>query len=120
MRPGSVEDDVVIGENVDVERPRPPPPLMGAVAAEGAFDLLRPRQQRLRREPRLGLEAEIDERRLVLDPPRRRRIVGRAGDEAHVLAVAEHRDGMVERVADLADIAAERQQRLSHDASARA
>ena len=35
--------DVVIGEEVDVERARAPAALVGAVAAEGAFDLLRAR-----------------------------------------------------------------------------
>ena len=36
--PGLVERDVVIGEDVDIDRPRAPAPLALAVAAEHPFD----------------------------------------------------------------------------------
>ena len=47
---GIVHCHVVIGDDVDVERARAPAALVGAVAAERAFDLLRARQQRMRRQ----------------------------------------------------------------------
>ena len=53
MRQGQarlVERDIVVGEQVDVDRARPPALLARAVAAERALDLERAGEQRLRRQ----------------------------------------------------------------------
>src|SRR5215468_8927292 len=65
-----LQNEVVIGDEVDIDRPRPPAALLAALASEGALDRLRARQQRARREAGFDRDAEIDERRLVFDPPR--------------------------------------------------
>ena len=49
---GVRQNEVVIGEEVDVERARAPAPLGCAVAAERALDRLRALEQRARREHR--------------------------------------------------------------------
>ena len=48
-------------------------------------------EQRARRQRGLDRDAEIDERRLVVDAPGRRAVVGRARGQPHVVAVAEQR-----------------------------
>ena len=43
-----VEDEVIIGQEIDIEQPRSPPALARAVAPEGSLDRLRAREQCLR------------------------------------------------------------------------
>src|SRR5436190_16053882 len=114
-----VEHHVVIGDEIDVEGTRPPAALVRAVAAEGAFHRLRAPQERMRGERGRDRDAGVYERGLILDAPGWGHVVGRAGGELDLPTVAQRRDGAGERVAHVADIAAERQQRLSHGASAR-
>src|SRR5262249_48673451 len=85
-----------------------------ALASERALDRLRPSQKRAGRQGGFDRDAEIDERRLVFDPPRRRAVVRGAGEKAHVFAVAKSGDRAIERVTHVSNIAAERDERLSH------
>src|SRR5512134_1188026 len=86
-----LDRDVVIGDEVDIERARAPALLVGAVAAEGAFGVLGAGEQRLRRQPGFDRDTAIDEWRLVGDAPWRGRIIGGAGKEPDGVASAEHR-----------------------------
>src|SRR5450830_1649305 len=88
---------------------------MRAVASELQLDCLRARQQIAR--PKFGLDrdAQVDERRLILEAPGRRAVVGRARCQPHLFAVAQQGHGAVENGPAVADIAAKRQQRLGHD-----
>src|SRR5262249_42456154 len=88
--------------------------LAGAVAPECALDLERAGEQVARSERGRDGDAEVDERRLVLDTPRRRAVVGRAREQADHVPVAECRYGAIEGGARVAHVAAERDQRLSH------
>ncbi len=51
---------VVIGDHVEIERPRTPVPLGNAVAAELVFDPVQREQQRVRIEFGLDLDCRID------------------------------------------------------------
>ncbi len=115
---GFVENDVVIRDQVDVDRARAPAPLLRTPSAEGGFDLLRAREQLAWRERGCERDAGIDEGRLVGDAPGRGAVVRRAGEEPD-LPVAQHRHRAVERGAHVAEIAAEREQRFSHAATGR-
>ena len=75
-------------------------------------------EQRLRRSVVETAMAQLTNARLVLDAPRRRSGSRRSGRGGARLAVAECRDGLFERLAHVADVAAERDQRLSHDGGA--
>ena len=108
-----MQDHVVVGQQVDIDRTRAPALLPGTVAAERALHRLRALQQRMWREPGFDCDAEIDERRLVLDPPGRRAVVRGAGQQTHPL-VTECGDRAIEGGAYIADIAAKRDQRFSH------
>src|SRR6266545_674457 len=92
---------------------RPPAPLVSAVAPERALDAERAVEQRMRGELGRHAKAEIDERGLVLDAPGRRAVVGGAGDQPDGCTVAHALDRRLERRAHIADITAQRQQRLS-------
>ena len=70
-----LQNEVVIGDEIDIDRPRPPAALLAALASERVLDRLRACEQRVRREAGFDRNAEIDERRLVFDPPRRGAIV---------------------------------------------
>ena len=58
---GLVDLDVVIGDQIEVERARTPVPLLGAVAAEFLLDLVQREQQRVRVEAGVDLDAGVDE-----------------------------------------------------------
>ena len=109
-----VQCDIVIGEEVDVHGPRPPAAFLGALAPQRTFHRLGAAQKRARREARLDGDAHVDERRLVLHPPRSGAIIRRARKQAHVLSVTEGGDGAIERVAHVAEIAPEPDERFSH------
>ena len=66
---------IVIRDDVDIDRARAPALLVRAVAAERAFHLLRAREQFVRRERRLHLDAEVHEGRLLRDAPGRRFVI---------------------------------------------
>src|SRR5215831_8950579 len=108
------QNEIVIGDEVDIDRTRAPAAFLAALASERALDRLRPSQKRARREAGFDRDAEIDERRLVFDPPRRGAIVRGADEKAHFFAVAKRGDRAIERVAHVSDIAAERDERFSH------
>src|SRR5262249_19489149 len=80
----------------------------------GGLDRLRASQKRAGRQAGFDRDAEIDEGRLVFDPPRRRAVVRGAGEKAHVFAVAKRGDRAIERVAHVSNVAAERDERFSH------
>ena len=65
----------------------------------------------MRRQVGVDRDAAVDECWLVGDPPRWRRIIGRAGLEPHPGSIAQHGERAVESFAHLSDIAAEREQR---------
>ena len=113
VRSGVVERQVVIGDDVDVGGARAVALFVRAVAAELQLDRLRARQQFARAERGLDRDAQIDEGRLVFEAPGRRAVVGRARGQPHRLAVAQQRHGAVENGPAVADIAAEREQRLA-------
>jgi hypothetical protein len=115
-----VQCDIVIGEKVDVHRPRPPAAFLGTRAPQRTFHRLGAAQKHARREIRLDGNAHVDERRLVLHPPRLGAIVRRARKQAHVFSVAERGDGAIERVTHVSDIAPERDERFSHGLGGRA
>jgi hypothetical protein len=75
---------------------------------------LRAFQQRMWRKLGLDCDAEIDESRLVLDPPGRRAIVRGAGEQMHPL-LTESGDRAIEGGAHIANIAAKRDERFSHN-----
>ena len=108
------QSHIIVGEQVDIDRARTPAPLLGTVAPERALHRLRTGQERMRREVRFNRDAEIDERGLLLDSPGRRVIVRGAGEKTHT-AVTERGDRAIEGGAHVADIAAERDERFSHD-----
>jgi len=114
----SVDAEVVVGEQVEIERARPPAPLMGAVAAERPLDPVQGEQQRVRIEVGVDRDAGVDEARLLLVAPRRRGVVGGAGEQRGLRHAADPDDGLFERRADVADIAAERNQDLGHRSAA--
>ena len=110
-RPG----EIVIGEEVDVDRARTPAALLGCGRGRArARPPARAPASACGRQAGFDRNAEIDERRLVRDAPGRRAIVRGTREQADLLAVAEAAIGAVERVAHVADIAAERDQRFSH------
>ena len=98
---------------------RAPAPLLRAVAAEARA---RPPARAPAAPAAPGSVSTamhaIDEGRLVFDAPGRRAVVGRAREQPHVLpsqSIAIARSSVAR---DVADIAAERDQRLSHGACA--
>ena len=92
-----VEREIVISQHVDVHGARAPALLGGAIAAKRGFNFQRPPQQSLGRKGRRDFQSEVDKRRLVRDAPGRRAVVGGAGDELHVGAVAKSVDRARER-----------------------
>src|SRR6516165_1008398 len=106
--------NVVIGDQIDVERARSPVPLVSAVAAEFRFYLLEREQQRVRIEAGFDFNAGIDEVRLLLFAPGRGHIVGRSREQGSLGHAADVGDRSLEGRANLADIAAERDQGAGH------
>ena len=121
---GFVQHNVVIGENIDVDRARSPAPFLPPIAAQRPFDALYAYKQCVRIEQGRYDDRRIDKRRLVRNAPRRRAIIRRARDKAHGAIGAQHCNGALERGADVAEIAAQREQsfgqRLIHDLRLRA
>ena len=108
------EDEIVIGEKVDVDRARSPAAFAGTVAPERAFALLGARQQFMRRERGGNANHGVDEWRLVGDAPGRRPVIGRARVRRTAVAIAEHDNGPIESRTHIADIAAKRDECLGH------
>jgi hypothetical protein len=54
LEPGLADRDIIVGEEIDVDWPRPPVRFAGTVAPERAFDLLCTLQQAARREIRFN------------------------------------------------------------------
>ena len=118
VRPSSVEPDIAVGKNVDVGGARTPALFMRAVTAELQLHRLRSRQEVARAERGLHRDAQVDERRLVFEPPGRRAVVGRALRQFDRDAVAKNGHGAIENSPAVSDIAAERDQRLGHGLAA--
>src|SRR5262249_8777910 len=116
---GRGECEIVVGEDVNIDRARAPAALARPVTPERALDRLRALEQSPGSKHGYNGDAQVHERRLGLDAPRRGRVVGRAGGEPDLGPVAKPCDRAIERGARVAQIATERQQRLSHGASAR-
>src|SRR5215475_2782329 len=108
------QNEIIVSDEVDIERTRAPAAFLGALASERALDRLRPSQKRSGRQGGFDRDAEIDERWLVFDPPRRGAVVRGAGEKAHIFAVAKRGDRTIERLAHVSNIAAERDERFSH------
>src|SRR4051794_32813529 len=109
-----VQRHVTVGEQVDVDRPRTPALFARAVAAKRTLDCERTLKQGAGRQRGLDRNRAIDEWRLICDAPRRRAVVGGAGDQLHVRAVSEAVHRLVQCRANVADIAAEADERLRH------
>ena len=109
-----VDPDIVIGDQVEVEGARTPARLTGAVAAELLFDLVQREQQRVRIEAGFDLDAGVGEGRLVFLAPGRGGVIRRPRQQGGLRHAANIGDGLVECRADVADIAAERDQHVSH------
>ena len=73
-----VDGDIVIGDQVEVERARTPPRLLRAIAAEHALDVVQNGEQVMRRDRGVDRDAGVDEGRLLLLAPGRSDVVGRA------------------------------------------
>jgi hypothetical protein len=114
---GLIDLEIVIGEKIDVDGTRAPALFSQAIAPEPAFNVEGALEQSARRQWCGDLQAEIDEVRLILDAPWFRFVVGRARDQGDIASVAKECDGLVERLANAAGIAAERNQCLSHGAN---
>ena len=82
------------------------------VVALGSYST--PLLQRVGIEIGVDRDAGIDEARLLLVAPRRRGVIGGAGEQRGLRHAADPDDGLLERRADVADIAAERDQGLGH------
>ena len=108
VRPASRERDIVVGDQVEVEGARAPARLAGPVATMFRLDRVQHAQQRMGIEAGLDLDAGVDEARLFGIAPGRRRVVGGSRPQGRVRELAEVRDGLLERRADIADIAAQR------------
>jgi hypothetical protein len=115
-----LQRQVIIGEEIDVDGPRTPPLLMAALAPERPLHGLCAREQLMRGQSGFELQAGIDERRLILDAPRRCAIIRGAREQPYVALAAQHCHCSTERSAHIAHIAAEPDQCLRHGPSARA
>ena len=102
--------DLVVSQNVDIDRPRAPAPFARPVTAERTFNVLHAYEQGVRLERGRHNDHRIDEGRLVGNAPRRGAVIARARDKPHGAIGAQHGNGAFERSADVAQIAAERQQ----------
>src|SRR5262249_14718569 len=113
-----------MGKNFDVHRAAPPAPSLRPIAAQRPFDALHAHKQCVRIERGCHDDRRIDERRLVRNAPRWRAIIRRARDKAHGAIGAQYGNSALEGGADVAEIAAQREQRLGrrliHDLCLRA
>ena len=73
---GLVQNQVIIGKNVEVGGTRAVALFMGTVTTKPQFDLLSPRQQLMRAQCGFDCDGNVDEVRLIFEAPRRRLIVG--------------------------------------------
>ena len=92
-----VHDQIVIGENIDVDRARAPAALLASLSAKSALDLDRTLKQRVRIKRRCDHDHGIDESRLVDGAPGRGAVIRRARDKPHRPAGAQARNGVIER-----------------------
>src|SRR5262249_39405621 len=99
---------------VDVDLARAPPAFLGTLAPERPLHRLCASQKCTRGKARLNGDARVDEGRLVLYAPRQGAIIRRAGEQAHFLAVAERSHRPIDRVTQVAEIAAKRDECFSH------
>src|SRR5260370_19515361 len=84
----SFQSHVLIGDEVDVDLARPPPPFLGTLAPERPLHRLSASQKRARGQARLNGDARVDEHRLIFDAPRQATIIRRAGHQAHLSTTA--------------------------------
>ena len=109
-----VEDDIVIGDQIEIQRARAPAGFRAAIAAELFLDLVQRVQQRVRVEAGLDFDAGVDEAVLIFVAPGRGGVVGGARDEHGLRHAADVGDGLAEGLADVSDVAAERDQHAGH------
>jgi hypothetical protein len=104
-----IQCEVIIGENVDVGGTRPVALLVRTVPPESDLYLLGACEQLMRSERRFNHDREVDEMRLIFEPPRWCPVVGRAGYQTHLVSVTEQSDGAIENCAAVSDVATKRQ-----------
>src|SRR5271169_1905727 len=111
---GLVDRYIVIGDQVEVEGAWTPAPFVCAITAELVLDLVQGEQQRVRIEAGFDLDTGIDEVRLLRLTPGRGGIIRRARRERRLRHAADIGDRLFECGANVADIAAKRDQNVSH------
>src|SRR6202522_1433862 len=108
------QHQIIVAEDVEVDRPRSPPPFARPVAPEFPLELRGKREQIVRCKRRCHRDDRIDEWRLLGDAPWRRPGIGRADGYSHRLVFGQQRYGLIERRPDVAHIAAQRDESLGH------
>src|SRR5262249_20817424 len=103
--------------DIDIENARPPAPFLGTVATKHRLDGERAVEQGAWRQGGFDDDRDIDERRLVGHAPGRRAVVRGAGNEFHLAAIAQCRNGASERRSHIPHIATEPEECLRHSAS---
>src|SRR6516165_3094223 len=115
-----VHAEIVVSEEIDVDRARSPSTFTGALTAQRPLDGLRPAEELVRGEVRFHRNAKVYKRVLILDTPGRSAVVRGAGKQANIAGLAQQCDCAVEGTAGIADVAAQPQERLSHACGGRA
>ena len=109
-----VEPDIVIGDQIEVEGARTPARLLRAVAAELLLDLVQREQQRMRVEAGFDLDAGVGETAPAVPRPRAGWCSRRNARAGRPASCRKYWRWPFECRADVADIAAERDQHVRH------
>ncbi len=109
-----VEDGVVIGDQIEIQRARSPAFFGAAVSAEFSLDLVQREQQRVRVEAGVDLDAGVDETSLVLVALWRRGVVGRTGKKFGLRHAAVVGDGLAKSLPHVSDVSPECDQDAGH------
>ena len=110
----SVDRNVVIGDQIEVEGARTPAFFLFAVAAELFLDFVQGKQQRVRIEAGFDFDAGVDEAVLLLPALWRRQVIGGTREQGGLRHAADVADRFAKYAADIADIAPERDQNICH------
>src|SRR5215471_11940288 len=99
--------DIVVVDQVEIERARTPAPFLATIATVFLLDLVQDGEERVRRKVGPDLDTGIDKPGLPLASPWRGGIIGRARQQTRLRQPAYVRDRVFESCADVADIAAQ-------------